>query len=76
MEVTEFHKNFAWFCANMCDIILYKISMENKLVCEEDLKHFHISLLGNKEDAKGCLKVKQEVLSHFILHLIVSSGFT
>ena len=31
--------------------------MENKLVCEEDLKHFHTSLLGNEEDAKELLKV-------------------
>ena len=28
------------------------ISMENKLVSGEDLKHFHTSLLGNEEDAK------------------------
>ena len=37
--------------------------MENKLVREEDLKHFHASLLGNEEDTKGLLNVKQEGLS-------------
>ena len=35
--------------------------MENKLVSGEDLKHFHTSLLGNEEDAKGLLNIKQEV---------------
>ena len=48
--------------------------MENKLVCEEDLKHFHTSLLGNEEDAKELLNIKQEILSH--IYLIVASGFT
>ena len=37
--------------------------MENKLVCEEDLKHFHTSLLGNEEDAQGLLNITQEVSS-------------
>ena len=41
--------------------------MENKLVCEKDLKHFHTSLLGNEEDAKGLLNIKLEVLSHIYL---------
>ena len=50
--------------------------MENKLVCEEDLKHFHSSLLGNKDDAKGLLNIKWEVLSRNLLHLAVASGFT
>ena len=49
MEVIQFHENFAWFCANTCDV-----------VCEEDLKHFHTFLLGNEEDAKGLLNIKQE----------------
>ena len=44
----------------MCDV-----------VSEEDLKHFHTSLLGNEEDAKGLLNIKQEFLSHYLLHLIV-----
>ena len=57
----QFRKNFAWFCANTCDV-----------VCEEDLKHFHTSLLGNEEDAKGLLNVKQEFLSHYLLHLTVA----
>ena len=61
----EFRENFAWFHANMCDE-----------VCEEDLKHFHTSLLGNEEDAKALLKIKQEFLSHYLLYLIVTSGFT
>ena len=50
-----------WFCANTCDV-----------VCEEDLKHFHTSLLGNEEDAKGLLNIKQEFFSHYLLHLIVA----
>ena len=49
MEEIQFHENFAWFCANTCDV-----------VCEEDLKHFHTFLLGNEEDAKGLLNIKQE----------------
>ena len=65
MEVIQFHENFAWFCANTCDV-----------VCEEDLKHFHTFLLGNEEDAKGLLNVKQEVLARYLLHLVVASGFT
>ena len=51
-EVIEFHENFAWFRANTCDV-----------VCKENLKHFHTSLLGNEEDAKGLLNIKQEFLS-------------
>ena len=50
--------------------------MENKLVCEKDLKHFHTSLLGNEEDAKVLLNLKQEFLSYYLLHLIVASDFT
>ena len=38
--------------------------MDNKLVSEKDLKHFHASLLGNEEDAKGLLNVKQEGLPY------------
>ena len=38
-------------------------------VCEEDLKHFHTSLLGNEEDPKGLPNIKQEFLSHYLLHL-------
>ena len=54
MEVIEFRENFPWFdCVNTCDV-----------VCKEDLTHFHISLLGNEEGAKGSLKIKQEFLSH------------
>ena len=45
----------------MCDV-----------VSEEDLKHFHTSLLGNEEDAKGMLNIKQEFLSHYLLQLIVA----
>ena len=36
-------------------------------VWEEGLKHFHTSLLGNEEDAKGLLNIKQEFLSHYLL---------
>ena len=50
---------------NTCDV-----------VCEEDFKQFHTSLLGNEEDAKGLVNIKQEFLSHYLLHLIVASGFT
>ena len=50
-EVIEFCKNFAWYRANTCDI-----------VCKENLKHFHTSLLSNEEDAKGLLNIKQEFL--------------
>ena len=57
----QFRENFTWFCAKTRDV-----------VCEEDLKHFHTSLLGDEEDAKGLLNIKQEFLSH----LIVASGFT
>ena len=57
----------------MCDVY---ISMENKLLREEDLKHFHTFLLGNEEDAKGLLNVKQQVLARYLLHLVVASGFT
>ena len=42
------------------------------VVCEEDLKHFHTSLLGNEEDAKGLLDIKQEFLLHYLLHPIVA----
>ena len=42
----------------------------------QDLKHLHTSLLVNEEDAKGLLNIKQEVLPHYLLHLIVASGFT
>ena len=49
MEVIEFRKNFAWFCANTCDIL-------NQYVCEEDLKQLSL-LLGNEEDAKGLLNI-------------------
>ena len=35
--------------------------MENKLVSEEDLQHFHTSLIENHEDATGFLYIKQEV---------------
>ena len=55
MEVIEFRENFLWFdCMNTCDV-----------ACEKDLKHFHTSLLGNEEGAKGSLKIKQEFLSHY-----------
>ena len=49
----------------MCDV-----------VCKEDLKHCLTSLLGNEEDAKGLFNIKQEFLSHYLLHLIVASGLT
>ena len=45
----EFYENFAWFHANTCD-----------LMCKEALEHFPTSLLGNEEDAKGLLSIKQE----------------
>ena len=61
----EFRENFTGLYANICDV-----------VCEEDLKHFHTSLLGNEEDAKGLLNIKQEFLLHYLPHLIVASGFT
>ena len=61
----EFRENFAWFRANACDVVY-----------EEDLKHFHTSLLGNEEDAKGLLNIKGEFLLHYLLHLVVASGFT
>ena len=54
----QFCENFAWFPVNTCDA-----------VCEEDLKHFHTSLLGNEEDPKGLPNIKQEFLSHYLLHL-------
>ena len=67
--IDQFHENFAWLCANTCDI-----------VCEEDLKHFHTSLLGNEEDANGLLNIKQEFLSHYLTAPYsgknVASGFT
>ena len=64
-EVIEVRKIFQWFRANACEV-----------VCKEDLNHFHTSLLGNEEDAKVLLNIKQEFLSHYLLHLIVASGFT
>ena len=60
-EVIQCRENFACFCANTCDI-----------VCKEDLKHFHSFLLGNEEDPKGLLNIKQEFLSNYLLHLIVA----
>ena len=33
-------------------------------------KTFPSSLLGNEEDAKGLLNIKQEFLSHYLLHRI------
>ena len=57
----QFHENFAWFRANTCAVVR-----------EKDLKHFHTSLLGNEEDAKGLLNIKQEFLSHYLMHLIVA----
>ena len=50
--------------------------MENKFECKEDLKHFPTSLLGNEEDAKGLLNIKQEFLLQYLLHPIMASGFT
>ena len=41
--------------------------MENMLVGREDLKHFHTSLLGNEEDAKGFLNIRQEVFKELSL---------
>lgn len=38
-----------------------------ELVSEEELKHFHTSLLGSPEDAKGLLQIKQKVLKELIL---------
>ena len=61
-------------CGFMRTCATFEISMENKLVSEEDLKHFHASLLGNEEDAKWLLNVKQEGLS--CIYLIVASSFT
>ena len=61
----EFREIFVWFRAKTCDV-----------VCEEDLKHFYTSLLGNEEDANVLLNIRQEFLSHYLLHLIVASGFT
>ena len=46
------------------------------VVCKEDLKHFHSSLLGNEEDPKGLLNIKQEFLSHYLLHLISKISVT
>ena len=37
---------------------------------------FRAWVMGNEEDAKGLRNVKQEFLSHYLLHLIVASGFT
>ena len=45
------------------------ISREFRVVpCE----HFHTSLMGNEEDAKGLLNIKQEFLTNHLLHLIVA----
>lgn len=41
--------------------------MENKLVSEKDFKHFHTSLLGNEEDAKEFLNIKQEAFKELSL---------
>ena len=41
--------------------------MENKLVSREDLKHFHTSLMGNHEDPKELLNIKQEVFKELSL---------
>ena len=38
-----------------------------ELVSGEDLKHFHTSLLGSPEDAKGLLQIKQKVLKELSL---------
>ena len=61
----NFAKNFMWFRVISCDV-----------VCEEDLKHFLSSPLGNEDDAKGLFNIKQEFLLHYLLQLIVASGFT
>ena len=60
-----FAKNFVWFRVNTCDV-----------VCEEDLKHFLSSPLGNEDDAKELFNIKQEFLLHYLLQLMVASGFT
>ena len=79
----EFRKNFAWFRANTCDVHVvciggFREGAEGAVGPSFFLvsKHFHTSLLGNEEDAKGLLNIKQEFLSHHLLHLIVASGFT
>lgn len=41
--------------------------MENKLVTVEDLKYFHNSLLGNEENAKGLLGIKEDVFEELSL---------
>ena len=46
--------------------------LSGTVVCKEDLKLFHTSLLGNEEDPKGLLNIKQEFLSHYLLQLIVA----
>ena len=43
------------------------------VVWEEDLKHFHTSFLGNEKDVKELHNIKQEFLSHYLLHLTVES---
>lgn len=53
---------------------LFSFIMRNKLVIEEDLKHFHTSLLTSKEDAKGLLNIKQEVFKE--LNLVAPDSFT
>ena len=69
MEVIQFRENFAWFRANTYSV-----------VCEDDLKHFHSSLLGTEEDVKGLLNIKQEFSSHLSTAPYsgknVASGFT
>ena len=50
-------RKFCVVLSNTCDV-----------ECEEDLKHFHT----NEENAKGLLNIKQEFLSHYLLHLIVA----
>ena len=54
-----------WFRVNTCDV-----------ECEEDLKHFLSSPLGNEDDAKELFNIKQEFLLHYLLQLMVASGFT
>ena len=65
----QFSENFAWFRVNTYNV-----------VCKDDLKHFHSSLLGTEEDVKGLLNIKQEFLSHLSTAPYsvknVASGFT
>jgi len=52
-----------WFRENACNIN----QRDNKLVIGVDLTHFHSSLLGNEEDVKGLLNIKQEVFQELSL---------